>query len=202
MPDPVFTPEERVETPPKPVVPARVVTAPPAKDKTTFWNDPDKATRDIVREEAQKIVTDMRNDPNNAAVQASLVGAAKLQMKDKHPDFGKFAAEVEELVMKTGGTAATQVQFWETCYNYIKGQKYDADVQAAEARGRMPAEAVQAAAREPDKKPEISYVVGEGGKSEAQVAEGLGLSAETYMKGKHDMEHDIWPLTVDNRRKR
>lgn len=142
-----------------------------------------------------------------AAAHPTLVESAKLVAKSKHPDWDRFSAEIDAIMLKATPDMQRSSSMWETAYFNIKGQK--ADELTAEARASGAKGAEPPTASTPPAAPTISILVQNTGTDPAnnsvkasRMLEGFGLNEEAYNKASRAIDEGKWPLTIDNIRRR
>jgi len=179
------------------------VTPPAAPTNAEFWNDPNNSINRVIT--AKALSRDEFN-ATAAAIRPSLIWAAREQCKQAHKDFDRVAADIQKVIDKVPEWQRTDVNMWETAYIYAKGSSYER--LSTEDRVRPPsAEPVNAGAGgAPPPDADLATVTLPGLKSNqtaAHVAEGMGISHDSYRKASKELEGDgRLPLTYDNRRSR
>jgi len=110
-------------------------------------------------------------------------------------DWARMENVLTELSKKCDPASLTNVETWKTIYYYNRGQIADTLVKEGVQRATMPMEPVMPGGNEPAPKTPLTP-------EQKTVAEGLGLTEDTYREGAHRMKQNKFPLTMDNRNRR
>jgi lysophospholipase L1-like esterase len=168
-----------------------------------FWNDPARAVKTAV---AAAAVTKEEWEQIRQINGPALIYAAKASVKEQHPDWNRVEPEILKIMAAVPEWQHTQPHMWETAYVYAKGQAHDR--LAAEDRAAPPIihEGVQPGGTPAEPLQDLSRVTLPGLKphqTAANVAEHLGITADSYRKSAKILEGDgLLPMTYDNRGKR
>lgn len=175
---------------------------PKPRTMTEFMANPDEVTRSIIAEQG---VTREEFRAASLQVQESMIYMAKeraqkvlLAEANKSGDsfdWERIEPMLDELSKKCDPSTLTSIETWKMMYYYNRGTVTGAMVQDAVKKATMPAESVTPGGNRPDPKKPLSP-------QEEIVAEGLGITAETYRDGQAKMTAQKFPLTTDNRNRR
>jgi hypothetical protein len=227
MPDPLFTPADRVETPPPPgqpdlanMTPAQIAAHYQAREQTIianaqrvidssrntppnrqpdltadqFADDPVGSTRDILRREG---VTRQEFDQMSRVAQSTLEQAAKAQAREGKKYWTRLEQVITQMTQNADPMARLEASFWETAYHAALGQTLStiqAEEGAAAAAQRASLEAPSGGSTPPEP-PRILTT------DEIKVCDGLGLTHDQFRKGEQNMRSNVFPVTLDNRRR-
>lgn len=186
------------ETPSVPNQPAK----PTPVTMAQFLANPDEATRKIIAENG---VTREEFTAASASVQEMMIRQAKewakrdldadAQKAGGTIDWARMDPLLDDIAKKCDPQSLTRIETWKTAFNYNLGQMHHTFVKEAVTRATMPAETVTPGGNRPDPKKPLTV-------AEESVAEGLGLTAESYNMGRDNMTQQKFPLTMDNRNRR
>lgn len=166
---------------------------PPRQDppRKTFdiFNDPEGSVTRTVDERVNERITEVTN-----VATPGLVAAARMACRDLHPDFGKFAGEIEKTMGGMSPQAQMNPQFWEVAYLTAKGKMADRMVEEAVTRATSPVERPTPPVEAPKEPRKLSA-------EEEQVAELLGISSDRYRQAGelYANKEGRLPVTVDSR---
>jgi hypothetical protein len=120
-------------------------------------------------------------------------------MRENHPDWPRFAGEVDKRMMAMTPEAQMNPQYWEITYLTVKGEVADKLVaegvtEALKARDN-PVERPTPKGTEPAKPKELSD-------DERRVAGKFGMGVDSYRKAadRYDSEEGRLPLTLDSKK--
>lgn len=178
--------------------------APPPKKTVGEWlASPEDNTRELIAKEG---VTRAEFNTLTAQQQSNLQWIAKQRaMEDLKSeaikrggsfDWDRVAAALDEVAKKCDPLQLTQSEIWKTNYYYNRGLIADALVKEGVTKATTSIMEPGTAGGSPPPKDEPLTM------EEAEVAVGLGLTAETYKAGKANMRGNKFPLTWDNRTRR
>ncbi len=137
-----------------------------------------------------------------ASSNTTLIEAAELVAKSKHPDWDDFAADVKTIMAKCTPEAQRDSQMWETAYYNIKGHKTDELVKAAATAPNAPGGEPPTAPGAPAPAEEgLRFPEGMETKGKA-LLEGLDVSRDGYLSARKRIEQGEWPLTMSNIKRR
>lgn len=168
---------------------------PPAKradvSAADLWADPKASVESMINKQAP---SRDEFDRASAFVQTNMVEVAQMLMRQKHPDFDKYANEIGSLMAKTERWMQADLNTWQTAYTYVKGTKVDQLVADATARATMGAEPVNPASITPAP-PRVLRP------EELFVCEHMGISPDSYRKAEQNIVSGAWPMTMNNQRR-
>jgi hypothetical protein len=178
---------------------------PPAAPKVTmqdFLNDPAGRTTDLIKE---KGVTREEWTAATKVMQDNFIYMAKeravKELKSAVESSGgkflweKFNDQIDKAAKAFEPMALTAVDSWKSVYFYIVGMNNPTVVREEVLAATMPAEVPNAGGNEPPTPVALT-------KEEKTVAAGLGLSDDSWRKGKSNMATNTFPLVTDNRKMR
>lgn len=191
--------ESRRQPEPKATEPTE---AKPRATKQEWLSDPNRVLDEAL---AEKAVSKADFTNLTTSQQDNLIWAAKSRAKEElraeiERGGGTFhwdtlSKELDAIMAQVLPANKTSTETWKTAYNYAVGQNVSKITKEAVTKATMPAEAVRPGGNVKPKPAELS-------RDEKSVAEGLGLSDESFLKAKDNMEKQKWPLTMDNRQRR
>lgn len=178
--------------------------APPAgPTNADFFSRPVDSTERVIQ---AKALTREEWDRTTASLRPSLIWLAKRQVMERHPDFSRVSAKVEEIAKQMPEWQHTDPVLWETIYTQAKGLEYDR--LSAEDRTRPPVitgEPGNPGAGAAPVPQDLSQVTLPGLKpyqTAAHVVDKLGITPDQYRKSDKILQDDgMLPLTLDTRRK-
>jgi hypothetical protein len=222
MPDPVFSPDERVDTPQ--ALPSELVTKLQGKSAAEqasliidYYSKREKAviaqakeairTQDPTKVPGHEKGTTVRtertdlnqsttvNQPELDGARATLIAAAKVQAARDKKYWDRFLPDVEKIM--AGMTPEFQVDFryWETAYYNLVGQnkaKLDQEDKDAEANAARLTAERASAGHETPEVLEPLPPTVTG-----KILPGLGITEAQYRTGQKNIAEGKWPLTFD-----
>ena len=172
--------------------PAPKATPESADVKIDVFGDADRTIKQVI----DSRVNDAVGRITTAAV-PSLVAACRAECAAKHPDFAKFADEIDATMKGFDANGQITPLFWESTYNMIKGKRYDADLATAVASARNPVERTTPRQNDPPKPRQLSA-------DERTVAAKFTMSDEEYAKAADRWESNEgrMPFTLSTKKKK
>lgn len=175
---------------------------PPRMSMSDFLSDPQKHTKDLIN---QSSVSREEFNAITKAQQDNFIWMAKQrtmeEVKAEVEALGgtfvwpRFDADIKKIVDACEPFQQTQTGTWKAAYYFVVGQRQPSLTKEAVTAATLPAEPVNAGGNEPSTPKPLSP-------EERTVAEGLGLTEDTFRKGKERMTGQKFPLTMDNRGRR
>jgi hypothetical protein len=169
--------------------------ATPRVSQADFDNDPAAATRSILSTEG---VTRTEFQQLTGAARETLVRTAKFQASQGKPYWNRFSSQIEQIAQGSDPMALLDASFWETCYNAVIGQNI-ATIQneeraAAQAAASASSEGVSNGSTPPPAPRMLTQ-------KEMAICDGLGITHDQFRRGEENMQKNVFPVTLDNRRR-
>jgi|SRR5215831_7768259 len=170
--------------------------APEKKDtKFDMFGDPEGSVRRVVTNE----VTEQVQRVTKVATPA-LVNACKITVRDAHPDYLRFAAEIEKRMSGMTPDAQCNPDYWEMTYKMVRGEQADKLMEEARAAERAAMNPVERPTPKGSEAPKPRDLTEE----ELKIARKFGMTKEEYREAadRYDQTDGRLPLTLDNARPR
>lgn len=131
-------------------------------------------------------------------IQPNLVASCKIVMRDRHKDFARFQAEIEDAMNRMTVEAQMDPQMWEVAYNNVKGRHAQEliDEAVAEAKKpKSPVEGVTHPGSKPTEPAELSDM-------EKMVAGKYDMTSDEYRgyRTRYEQTEGVMPFTYDSRK--
>ncbi len=176
--------------------------APPKTTVADWMKDPDGTASTIIKREG---VSREEFNAASAAVQTMMIRQAKefakadLRAEAEKAggsfEWDRLASDIDSTAAKCDQPSLTSIDTWKTAYYWHLGQKAHVIAKEAVTKATLPAESGQPGGNNPPPVKPLS-------REEMIVAEGLGLTTETFQSGKDRLASQKFPLTMDNRNRR
>lgn len=177
-------------------------TEPPKPTMSEFLADPTKHTEDLIKKTS---VTRTEWDAATKQVQESLIYIAEQRAREAIKTaeeksggsfiWDRFQDDILKVVNSCDPYSRTSPSTWTAAYYYVAGIKRSSLTKEAVTAATTPMEQVQPGGNEPPTPKPLTS-------EERIVAEGLGLSDDSFRKGREHMVKQRFPLTTDNRARR
>lgn len=176
--------------------------SPPKITMSDFLADPSGKTKDMI---TQFSVSREEFTQASKAVQESMIYMARERAQKELQkeagtrgdsyDWDRMETPLIEISKKCDPASLTNPETWKTMYYYNRGQLTGTLVKDAVTKATMPMEQVVPGGNEPAPKTPLTA-------EQKTVAEGMGLTEDTYRESAHRMKTQQFPVTVDNRGRR
>jgi hypothetical protein len=185
--------QERIRTAP-------TYTPPPPKaekkepTKFDMFGDPEGSVRRVVSDE----VTDQVNRVTQMATPA-IVNACRITVRDQHPDYNRFSAEIERRMATMDASSQMNPEFWNYTYQIVKGEYADKLVEEAREQERQklnPVERPTPPGAAPPPPRQLS-------EEEKKIASKFDMTNDEYRQAaeRYEAMDGVLPLTTDNSRR-
>lgn len=183
--------KDRLRTAPKPA-PVNTPAPTPADDKIDLFGDPEGSINRVVSRKVNEAVA-------AAAGQATpaIVSACRTACRENHPDYAKFAVDIEKQIDTLSPEAQMNPKYWELTYEMVKGRNADRLVAEAEERGRKSVNPVETPTPKGSDPPKPRALSDE----EKEQAKKFGMTEKEYLDSanRYDGQDGRLTLTTDDR---
>ena len=182
--------ESRRQPAPAPIQPAKKP-EPATDDKFDMFGDPRGSVERVVDRKVAEAF-----DRASSMVTPGVINSARMECRQNHADYGRFAAEIEKRMQDLTPDARMQPYYWELTYKMVKGDMADALVAEARQSRDNPIERPTPKGSDAPEPRRLSP-------EERTVAEKFRMSDEDYLKAgeRYISSQGSLPVTVDNRRR-
>lgn len=158
------------------------------EEKFDIFNDAEGSVDRLVTKKVSAAV-----DAVSTAAQPSLINAARITVREKHPDFNEFEAEITKRMKTMSAEAQMNPEFWDLTYKVVKGENTDRLVEKARKEASI-VEKPTPPGTPPPKPRELSD-------DEKSVAAKMGISHDKYRDSasRYEETDGKFPITTDSR---